>query len=69
MIETIENFALPVLVAVARRQTTPSTCYLMHDCISGSELVVIPGAGHISSLEQPEFVNTMLKEFLGKHLL
>ena len=71
MIETIENFALPVLVAVGQEDKPRPVLesYLMHDCISGSELVVIPGAGHISSLEQPEFVNTMLKEFLGKHLL
>ncbi|MEO9495482.1 MAG: alpha/beta hydrolase [Vibrio splendidus] len=71
MIEAVENFALPVLIAVGQEDKPRPALesYLMHDCITGSELVVIPGAGHISSLEQPEFVNTMLKTFLDKHLL
>ena len=38
----------------------------MHDCITGSELVQIPKAGHISNLEQPDFVNQMLSTFLDK---
>jgi pimeloyl-ACP methyl ester carboxylesterase len=41
--------------------------YLMHDAIRGSEFINIPQAGHISTLEQPEFVNNQLKLFLNKH--
>jgi pimeloyl-ACP methyl ester carboxylesterase len=71
MIEAVENFALPVLIAVGQEDKPRPALesYLMHDCITGSELVIIPNAGHISSLEQPEFVNSMLKTFLDKHLL
>jgi pimeloyl-ACP methyl ester carboxylesterase len=71
MIESIEKFALPVLVAVGQEDKPRPVLesYLMHDCIAGSELAVIPNAGHISSLEQPDFINEMLASFLDKHLL
>ncbi|MDF2153271.1 alpha/beta fold hydrolase [Vibrio sp. CAU 1672] len=68
MIEAAENFALPTLIAVGREDKPRPVfeSYLMHDCITGSELVEIPAAGHISSLEQPEFVSQMLLSFLNK---
>ncbi len=67
--EDIEKFALPVLIAVGQEDTPRPVLesYLMNDCITGSELVQIPKAGHISNLEQPEFVSNMLTEFLAKH--
>lgn len=37
----------------------------MHKGIPGSKLVIIPGAGHTSSVEEPEAVNTALAEFLN----
>jgi pimeloyl-ACP methyl ester carboxylesterase len=39
----------------------------MNDLISGSAINVIPEAGHISNLEQPEYVTAMLTEFLAQH--
>jgi pimeloyl-ACP methyl ester carboxylesterase len=33
------------------------------DAIPGAELVVIPGAGHVSNLEQPELFNDAVREF------
>lgn len=67
-IEDIEKFALPVLIAVGQEDKPRPVLesYLMHDCISGSELIQIPRAGHISNLEQPEFVTKMLKNFLDR---
>jgi pimeloyl-ACP methyl ester carboxylesterase len=67
-IEEIENFALPVLIAVGQEDKPRPVLesYLMHDCITGSELIQIPKAGHISNLEQPEFVTEMLKNFLSR---
>ena len=35
----------------------------IHAGIPGSRLVFIPGAGHVSSLEQPERFNAELREF------
>ncbi|MET2973218.1 alpha/beta fold hydrolase, partial [Vibrio harveyi] len=68
VIEDSEMFALPTLIAVGREDKPRPVfeSYLMNDCITGSELVEIPEAGHISSLEQPEFVNQMLLNFLNK---
>ncbi|WP_394248808.1 alpha/beta fold hydrolase [Vibrio profundi] len=68
LIEEVEQFALPVLIAVGQEDKPRPVLesYLMHDCITGSELVQIPKAGHISNLEQPEFVNQMLSTFLDK---
>jgi 3-oxoadipate enol-lactonase len=34
--------------------------------IPGSKLVVIPNAGHLSNLEQPEIFNTAVREFLAR---
>ncbi len=68
MIEEIEKFALPTLIAVGQEDKPRPVLesYLMQDCISGSQLVQIPQAGHISNLEQPEMVNTMLQSFLAQ---
>ena len=35
--------------------------------LARSELVVIPDAGHISPLEQPELVNRVMRDFLARH--
>ncbi|MDP2675488.1 MAG: hypothetical protein Q8Q00_11390 [Dehalococcoidia bacterium] len=36
----------------------------MRDRIPGARLVVIPGAGHVSNMEQPERFNAEVREFL-----
>ena len=35
--------------------------------IPGAKLVVIPGAGHLSNLEQPELFNEAVREFCCAH--
>jgi pimeloyl-ACP methyl ester carboxylesterase len=35
----------------------------MHQAIINSELKIIPDAGHLSNLEQPELFNQVVKEF------
>jgi pimeloyl-ACP methyl ester carboxylesterase len=37
----------------------------LRDRIPGARLLTIAGAGHLSSLEQPEAFNAALREFLG----
>jgi pimeloyl-ACP methyl ester carboxylesterase len=37
------------------------------DAIPAAELVVIPGAGHVSNLEQPERFNDAVREFCRAH--
>ncbi|AYV21832.1 MULTISPECIES: alpha/beta fold hydrolase [Vibrio] len=67
--DEIEKFALPALVAVGAEDKPRPVLesYLMNDLISGSAINVIPEAGHISNLEQPEYVTAMLTEFLAQH--
>lgn len=68
LFDEVEKFALPVLIAVGAEDTPRPVLesYLMNDSISGSELVVIPQAGHISNLEQPQFVSEMLLRFFAR---
>ena len=35
--------------------------------IPGTKLIVIPGAGHVSNLEQPERFNQAVREFCRAH--
>jgi 3-oxoadipate enol-lactonase len=62
----LPKIAAPVLIVVgeADQLTPPESARRMHAAISGSTLVVIPDAGHLSNLEQPERFNAALLEFL-----
>lgn len=64
--DDLEKFALPTLIMVGAQDIPrpPYEAQLMQDAISASQLVVIPDAGHISNLEQPEFVTDKLVSFL-----
>ena len=63
---TLETITVPTLVLVGEEDTvTPvSDAIAMHSAISGSRLVTVPGAGHLSPLEQPATVNAAIAEFL-----
>lgn len=64
-----EKLALPVLLLVGQedKQRPYLESYLMHDSIDGSEFVVIPNAGHVANVEQPEAFNNAVTAFLAKH--
>lgn len=66
IIEDVEKLAMPILIAVGQEDIPRPVLesYLMHDCITGSQLVQIPEAGHISNLEQSALVTKMLQDFL-----
>ncbi|ABV37029.1 alpha/beta hydrolase fold [Shewanella sediminis HAW-EB3] len=68
--EEVEKLTLPCLIMTGLEDSVRPVLegYLMHDAIDGSEYIHIPNAGHISSLEQPEFINEQLTNFLNKHL-
>ena len=57
---------LPTLVVVGDQDvaTTPDKARRIHERIRGSMLVVIPGAGHTSSVEEPAAVNAAIDAFL-----
>ncbi|MDY7094057.1 MAG: alpha/beta fold hydrolase [Acidobacteriota bacterium] len=56
----------PTLILVGDEDvaTIPAKSQRIHEGIAGSQLVIIPQAGHTSNLEQPEAVNAALEEFL-----
>jgi 3-oxoadipate enol-lactonase len=57
---------LPTLVMVGQSDvlTPPDHARGMAQVIPGAQLSVIPGAGHLPPLEQPEAVNQRVREFL-----
>jgi pimeloyl-ACP methyl ester carboxylesterase len=62
----LSRISLPTLVLVGDQDlaTVPARAMQIRDAIAGSRLVVIPGAGHSASVEEPDFVNARLMEFL-----
>lgn len=67
--EYAEQLTLPCLIMAGVEDKARSVLesYLMSDAIDDSQLVHIPAAGHISTLEQAEFINQHLADFLAKH--
>ena len=56
----------PTLVVVGEEDTVtpPALSEELHRAIAGSELTIIPAAGHLSSFEQPAAFNSALAGFL-----
>jgi len=56
----------PTLVIVGEhdRTTTPRAARVLHDGIENSELVVVPEAGHMSFVEQPDVYLEAVRRFL-----
>lgn len=65
--ETLKAVRVPTLVLMgAEDRLCPLARHqLMHELIHGSKLVVVEGAGHLPTLEQPEAVNTALRSWLN----
>lgn len=66
--EALAKIDVPTLVIVGEKDgvTPPEAARKLHEHIGGSQLVVIPGAGHISNMEAPEAFNGALAEFLNR---
>jgi 3-oxoadipate enol-lactonase len=62
----LEDIGIPTLVIVGSEDTvTPlEDAQIMASTIPNAKLEIIPGAGHLSNLEQPELFNRVLLEFL-----
>jgi pimeloyl-ACP methyl ester carboxylesterase len=60
---------VPTLVVTSEHDSlyAPAVARAMAARIPGAELVEIPGAGHLSNLEQPERFNAALSAFLEQH--
>jgi 3-oxoadipate enol-lactonase len=64
--DRLSQINVPTLIVVGREDpiTPPADSEKMHQLISGSKLVVIENASHVSNIEQPDQFNRALIEFL-----
>jgi pimeloyl-ACP methyl ester carboxylesterase len=64
--ETLRSVKIPSLILCGKEDCLcPLARHeLMHELIPGSHLEIIPGAGHLPTLEQPEQTNRMMKRWL-----
>ena len=67
---SLASLRVPTLIIVGERDTVtpPSSAESMHAKIQGSVLHVVPGAAHMSNLENPASFNAALLSFLNKSL-
>ncbi|MDQ3073531.1 MAG: alpha/beta hydrolase [Bacteroidota bacterium] len=65
---SLPDIKIPVLIIVGEEDkiTPPESAQKMHGMIAGSELTIIPGAGHLSNMENPQAFNNALLTFLDK---
>lgn len=63
---SLSAITVPTLVLVGDQDgvTPPEHAREMADAIPGARLVIVPDAGHVSTLEQPEAVNAALTDWL-----
>ncbi len=65
---SLSRISVPTLIMVGEQDviTPPEASRTMHERIASSELHLVPAAAHMSPLENPEFVNSHLLEFLDR---
>jgi len=64
--DELSRIITPTLILVGEEDvvTLPEMAELLHARIAGSRLVQLPHVGHMSNLEEPELVNTVIRRFL-----
>jgi pimeloyl-ACP methyl ester carboxylesterase len=65
LLSTLSDVPTLVVVGEADAITPPEQASAMAKSIPGARLAIIPGAGHLPPLEQPELTTERLREFLG----
>jgi len=67
---SLSSVEVPALILVGEHDsiTPPTLSRAMAARIPDAELHVVPAAGHLSNLENPEFFNAKLLDFLGRRL-
>ncbi len=66
--DELDKITTPTLILVGDQDvaTVPAKSERMRDRISGSQMQIIPSAGHTSTVEEPEAVNAVIETFLNK---
>lgn len=67
--DQLYKIRVPTLILAGEQDiaTLPAKSQQMHAGITGSQLVIIPGAGHSSPIEEPEAVTRAIEDFLRRH--
>jgi 3-oxoadipate enol-lactonase len=66
LLKTLAEVPTLVVAGESDTLTPPSDARAMADAIAGAEVAIVPGAGHLPPVEQPEATTARLREFLGK---
>jgi 3-oxoadipate enol-lactonase len=63
----LPEIRIPVLIIVGKEDivTPPEAAQFIHEKIKGSMLSILPHAGHLSNLENPDKFNDVLKKFIA----
>ncbi len=67
VINKLDRIQVPVLVITGEKDmvTPPKYGQFLHANIAGSRMVSVPGAGHLSPIEQKQSVSSAIREFLS----
>lgn len=67
--DQLHAIRVPTLILAGEQDiaTLPMKSEEMHSRITGSQLVIIAGAGHSSPIEEPEAVTRAIEDFLRRH--
>lgn len=67
ILDQVKDIKVPALILCGQedRMTLPKFSEFLQNEIAGSQYVIIPRAGHMAMLEQPEIVNQAIREFVG----
>ena len=66
LLPTLEQIPALVIVGAEDVITPPERAQAMADALPDARLVVLPGAGHLTPVEQPERVTTLITDFLAQ---
>lgn len=68
VLQELSKVTAPTLIMVGERDpgTPVSAAEAIHERIQGSELLIIPGALHLTNIEKADFFNRQLLAFLAK---
>jgi pimeloyl-ACP methyl ester carboxylesterase len=66
--KALKNISIPSLILVGKKDalTPPKVMKQLADRILESQFVIVPKSGHMTPLENPEFVNKKILQFLRK---
>jgi pimeloyl-ACP methyl ester carboxylesterase len=66
LLHRLGEVAQPTLIVVGDEDTAtpPERSRRLHAGIAGSQLEIVPGAGHTSAVERPEEVTRVVRAFL-----